>query len=312
MCPEMAWTHAAGNGLGSLAPMGQPHTGDEVLDLAGQVRPPTIEGLPAGYRYGVTRYADVILQEAFRDRFDDLQVALEEFQPTLDELRAGGGGRTVFVRRFDESLGNMIDETDDGDEQTDPRIWGKQNITIEKAIGFDGQTEPVSKVRGHEIDMFGKGSLARPFPGVAVEMEWNNKDPFFDRDLINFQALHHEGAIAVGVIVTRGPELQNLISGVIPSKDGGFKYGSSTTHWDKLVPRVNLGGGGECPLLLIGIEPNRIDGVGLAHQVRAKLDRADALKESWRDDYSRWSDAKPVYEALRKEALAMMPPLADR
>ena len=24
-------------------------------------------------------------------------------------------------------------------------------------------------------------------------MEWNNKDPFFDRDLINFQALHHEG-----------------------------------------------------------------------------------------------------------------------
>lgn len=292
--------------------MGQPHTGDEVLDLAGQVRPPTIEGLPDGYRYGVTRYADVILQEAFRDRFDDLQMALEEFRPTLDELRAGGGGRTVFVRRFDESLGNMIDETDDGDEQADRRIWGKQNITVEKAIGFDGQTKPVSKVRGHEIDMFGKGSLAQPFPGVAVEMEWNNKDPFFDRDLINFQALHHEGAIAVGVIVTRGPDLQSLISGVIRSKDGGFKYGSSTTHWDKLVPRVNLGGGSECPLLLIGIEPDRIAGVGLARRVRAKLDEADALKESWRNDYSKWSDAKPVYDALRHEALALMPPVADR
>ena len=160
--------------------------------------------------------------------------------------------------------------------------------------------------------MFGKGSLVRPFPGVAVEMEWNNKDPFFDRDLINFQALHHEGAIAVGVIVTRGPYLQNLISGVIRSKDGGFKYGSSTTHWDKLVPRVNLGGGGECPLLLIGIEPDRIAGVGLARRVRAKLDEAEVLKESWRDDYSKWSDAKPVYEALRGEALAMMPPLAER
>ena len=292
--------------------MGQSHAGDEVLDLAGQVRPPTIEGLPNGYRYGGTRYSDVILQEAFRDRFDDPQDALEQFRPTLDELRAGGGGRTVFVKRFDESLGNMTDETDDGDEQTDRRIWGKQNITIEKAIGFDGQTEPVSKVRGHEIDMFGKGSPARPFPGVAVEMEWNNKDPFFDRDLINFQALPHEGAIAVGVIVTRGRDLQKLISGVIRSKDGGFKYGSSTTHWDKLVPRVNLGGGGECPLLLIGIEPDRIDGVGLARSVRAKLDQADALKESWRDDYSKWGDAKPVYEALRSEALAMMPPLAER
>lgn len=284
---------------------------DEVLDLAGQVRRPTIEGLSSGYRYGVTRYADVILQEAFRDRFDDLQVALEEFRPTLDELRAGGGGRTAFVRRFDESLANMVDETDNGDKQADRKIWGKQNITIEKAVGFDGQTEPVSKVRGHEIDMFGKGSLERPFPGVAVEMEWNNKDPFFDRDLINFQALHHEGAIAVGVIVTRGPELQNLISGVIRSKDGGFKYGSSTTHWDKLVPRVNLGGGGECPLLLVGIEPERITGVGLARRVRAKLDEAEGLKESWRADYSRWADAKPAYESLRDEALAMMPPLAE-
>ncbi len=285
---------------------------DEVLDLAGQVRAPTIMGLPSGYRYGVTRYADIILQEAFRDRFDDLQVALEDFRPTLDELRTGGGGRTVFVRRFDESLGNMLDETGNGNSQAERRIWGKENITIEKAIGFDGQTEPVSKVRGHEIDMFGKGSAARPFPGVAVEMEWNNKDPFFDRDLINFQALHHEGAIAVGVIITRGPDLQSLISGVIRSKDDGFKYGSSSTHWGKLVPRVNLGGGGECPLLLIGIEPDRIDGIALARRIRAKLDEADALKESWRDDYPKWGDAKPVYDALRAEALAMMPPLADQ
>ena len=291
--------------------MGRSHRGDEVLDLAGQVRQSTIEGLPAGYRFGVTRYADVILQEAFRDRFDDLQVALEEFRPTLDELRAGGGGRTVFVRRFDESLGNMVDETGSDDEHADRTIWGKQNITIEKAVGFDGRTEPVSKVRGHEIDMFGKGSLERPFPGVAVEMEWNNKDPFFDRDLINFQALHHEGAIAVGVIVTRGPALQDLVSGVIRSKDGGFKYGSSTTHWDKLVPRVNLGGGGECPLLLVGIEPDRIAGVELAYRVRGKLDEAEAVKASWRETYSKWGDAKLAYEAIRDEALAMLPPLAE-
>ncbi|MCY4423043.1 MAG: BglII/BstYI family type II restriction endonuclease [Acidimicrobiaceae bacterium] len=287
---------------------------EDILDLAGQVRQPTIDGLPGGYRYGVTRYADVILQEAFRDRFDDLQTALEEFQPTLDELRAGGGGRTVFVRRFDESLGNMVEAIEEDlpdDAQANRTIWGKQNITIEKSVGFDGQTEPVSKVRGHEIDMFGKGSLAQPFPGVAVEMEWNNKDPFFDRDLINFQALHHEGAIAVGVIVTRGPELQSLVSGVIRSKDGGFKYGSSTTHWNKLIPRVNLGGGGECPLLLIGIEPDRIHGARLAYRVRAKLDEADALRASWRETYDRWSDAKRAVEAMRAEAFDLLPPLAE-
>ena len=67
---------------------------EEVLDLAGQVRPPSVTGLPDGYTYGVTRYADVILEQAFADRFHDLQSALEQFRPTLDELRAGGGGRT--------------------------------------------------------------------------------------------------------------------------------------------------------------------------------------------------------------------------
>ena len=142
-------------------------------------------------------------------------------------------------------------------------------------------------------------------------MEWNNKDPFFDRDLINFQALHHEGAIAVGVIVTRGPDLQDLIAGVIRSKDGGFKYGSSTTHWDKLVPRVNLGGGGECPMLIVGIQPARIHGVELAYEVRAKLDEAETFKDSWRDQYERWSDARPVYRAMCDEALGLLPPIAD-
>jgi hypothetical protein len=275
----------------------------EALDLAGQVRSPTVQDLPGGYTYGATRYADVILEEAFSNRFVDLRAALDGFSPTLDELRAGGGGRTVFVKRFDESLGEALE---DGQ-----KVWGKQNITIEKGIGFDGDVEPVSKVRGHEIDMFGFGSLAQPIPGVAVEMEWNNKDPFFDRDLINFQALHHEGAISVGVVVTRGPDLQSLISGVIRSKDGGFKYGSSTTHWEKLVPRVNLGGGGECPLLLVGIQPDRIEGVELAYEVRAKLDEADDLKANWRETYDKWTDAKPAYNVLRQEALDLMPPVAD-
>jgi Restriction endonuclease BglII len=40
------------------------------------------------------------------------------------------------------------------------------------------------------------------------EIEWNNKDPFFDRDLENFKRLHAEGGISLGVIVTRGASLQ--------------------------------------------------------------------------------------------------------
>lgn len=284
---------------------GTSEPGDQVLDPAGQVRPPTVTELPAGYVYGVSRYADIILNEAFPRRFSDLKSALARFRPTLDELRAGGGGRTVFVRRFDASLAACIE-----DGKT---VWGKQNITIEKDIGFDGDTAPLSRVRGHEIDMFGFGSVDEPFPGIAVEMEWNNKDPFFDRDLINFQALHHEGAIAVGVIVTRGPALQELISGVIRSREGGFKYGSSTTHWDKLVPRVNLGGGGECPLLLVGIQPARIDGVGLAFEAKRLLDEAAAAtaRGIWRERFATYAEARQAAAALKQRAYGLLPPLDD-
>lgn len=275
---------------------------EETRPIPSQVQSPTVAGLPTGYTYGVTRYADVILKEAFPDRFRDIRETLEDFRPSLDELRAPGGGRTDFVERFDGSLRNRLD----GDQP----VWSKQQIELQRRIELPsiGSTW-VGTERTHEIDMFGFGSLSTPLPGVAVEMEWNNKDPFFDRDLNLFEALHRETAIAVGVIVTRGPKLQRLVGGVVRSKDGGFKYGQSSTHWDKLVPKVNLGGGGECPLLLIGIEPDRIEGVDLARRVRRKLDQAQYLKDNWRDTHQRWRDAKPTYDRLREEALDLMPPV---
>lgn len=275
--------------------------GAGTADIAGEVREIQTDGWPTGYRYGATRYADVILKASFPERFADLVAALDAFHPTLDELRAGGGGRTVFVARFDASLAAMHGGV----------VWGKQNITIEKSVGLDGTPLRTSRTRGHEIDMFGKGTLEAPLPGVAVEMEWNNKDPFYDRDLINFQALHHEGAISIGVIVTRGPRLQALIGPTIRSKDGGLKYGQSTTHWSKLIPKVNLGGGGECPLLLIGIEPERITGIELAEQVAHGFAKAAQLKKNWRVDYTRWSDASPAYEVLLSDARALMPPVKE-
>jgi hypothetical protein len=265
-----------------------------VADLPGAVRPPTIAALPDGYVYGVTRYADIILAGAFPARLGQLVRSLAAFRITLDELRAGGGARTEFVRRFDDSL------------RAQDRSWGKRNITIAKRLGFDDDVREIARVRGHEIDMFGVGEVDQ-FPGVAVEMEWNNKDPFYDRDLNNFAALHREGAIAVGVIVTRGPRLQELIGPVIRSKQGGFKYGQSTTHWNKLIPRVNLGGGGECPLLLVGIEPERVEGIDLVAEVRDELAAADAALVRWREAFSTHRAAQVAVRARRQAALDRLP-----
>ena len=78
--------------------------------------------------------------------------------------------------RFDQSLRDQLD--------AGCATWGKRNSTIIKQLGFDDDVQEVARVRGHQIDMFGLGGtdIGHHFPGVAVEMEWNNKDPFYDRD----------------------------------------------------------------------------------------------------------------------------------
>lgn len=84
---------------------------------------------------------------------------------------------------------------------------------------------------------------------IALEVEWNNEDPFFDKDLNNFRLLFDLRAISVGVIVTRCDELQTIFSQL----GKGASYGASTTHMSRLLPRIEGGSGGSCPLLVFGI-----------------------------------------------------------
>lgn len=81
---------------------------------------------------------------------------------------------------------------------------------------------------------------------IALEVEWNNKDPFFDRDLNNFRLLFDLRTVSFGVIVTRSDELQRLKKA----------YSQNTTHWSQLIPRIEGGGGGGCPILALGIKLN--------------------------------------------------------
>lgn len=118
-------------------------------------------------------------------------------------------------------------------------LWpGWKEKKFETAIVLD---EKRVESPTHKIDCF-KGT-------VALEIEWNNKDPFYDRDLNNFRLLFELRAIEVGVIVTRGSELQAIFNKL----GKGSSYGNSTTHLDKLLPRLDGGGGGGCPVLVFAI-----------------------------------------------------------
>ena len=81
--------------------------------------------------------------------------------------------------------------------------WKKGRFTIAKQIN-GVEKESIT----HEVDhvrSVDNGTV------LALEIEWNNKDPFFDRDLENFKRLHAEGAISAGILVTRGAALQSKL-----------------------------------------------------------------------------------------------------
>src|ERR1041385_6001331 len=70
------------------------------------------------------------------------------------------------------------------------------------------------------------------------------------QDLNNFRLLFDLRVIQAGVIVTRCDELQQL---AVELGRDPQSYGQSTTHMSKLLPRLEGGGGGGCPVVVFGI-----------------------------------------------------------
>lgn len=222
-------------------------------------------------------HAEAILTIDFPAALAEIDQVLDDLRIPITEIIGSGGGETKGTQRMRRALA--------------VQGWEKHEFVIAKAI--DGTPRESTS---HEIDH------VKAFDGntLALEIEWNNKDPFFDRDLENFKRLHAEGAISAGIIVTRGTSLhqnvwefvhrfaieQKILSfddlnrlGIDPTRKQRIeiekratrtrnpidfatawadkfvsdKYGEATTHWTKLMVRVERGVGNPCPLLLLGI-----------------------------------------------------------
>ena len=120
----------------------------------------------AGFDILARNHAEAILSVDFSADVAELVEALLRFQLTAEELIAGGGGEAPSTVRLRHAL--------------DEAGWRKHNFRIETVV--DGVT--LGPGTSHEIDHVRDGVAGR----LALEIEWNNKDPFFDRDLENFPA----------------------------------------------------------------------------------------------------------------------------
>jgi hypothetical protein len=175
-------------------------------------------------RYEVHEWRNglAILSAAHPDEWNDIVAVLKKFRLLESEIMKPGGSKGLIASNLDSHFLKLG--------------W------IEKA--FDTRIvvdEAEYKAPTHKVDCYKNR--------VALEVEWNNKDPFYDRDLNNFRLLFDLRAIDVGIIITRCTELQQIFNRL----GRGPSFGNSTTHMAKLLPRINGGSGGGCPIVVFGI-----------------------------------------------------------
>lgn len=174
------------------------------------------------YEVHESKHACAILHNDFPQEWEDIVAVLTAFRLQKSWISTGGGRKSQVASAIDNALF--------------AKGWVEKDFSTRVVVDNNVMDSPT-----HKVDCYKNG--------VALEIEWNNKDPFFDRDLNNFRLLFDLRAISAGVIITRCDELQAIFD----SLGRGQSYGASTTHMSKLLPRIQGGGGGGCPLLVFGI-----------------------------------------------------------
>lgn len=188
-------------------------------------------------RYEVHDYhhAAAILATEFNRELQELCGALDAFCISAETVRKPGGNESAIPKSVAKVL----------------RPLGWVEGALSATMSVDGQT---IRSDTHKVD-FLKNK-------VAFDLEWNSKDQTFDRDLFAFSSFFGFGRVDVGVLLTRSNELDPWFKelGTIQGSDGkvrriASKFGASTTHMGKLLPRIEAGRHGGCPILALGITP---------------------------------------------------------
>jgi hypothetical protein len=180
------------------------------------------------YQIEERHHACSILMSDFPEEWADLIAVLRDFRLRRSDVQAKGGNKSPISRAIDGLF--------------EGRTWIEHSFEI--SVTADGvQTLAPT----HKVDYYKNR--------IAIETEWNNKDPFFDRDLTTFRLLFELNVVSVGIIITRADELQELFNQLGKTTAAGM----STTHMSKLIPKMRNRASGGCPVLAFGITMQKYD-----------------------------------------------------
>lgn len=242
-----------------------PHVGTVVgVELTESWRDVMPQHLLDRYEFAETRNATTLLASTHPVEFEQLCAVLSEFHFDVERIVRPGGSKHLISLELDEAFRELGWREGRYDQEL------TTTLTLEpyRAAGEAAKLRRVSRNEygGHKIDNV-RGR-------IGLDVEWNPKDGNLDRDFGNFRALYDGGALDVGIILTRTVSgMRELwIDTIARSKDiaGGDEWSpewrrrlaktpndplgtSTTSNFEKLVPRVKRGDGGGCPILAIAI-----------------------------------------------------------
>lgn len=154
----------------------------------------------AGWEIQAINFADVIVREEFSTELSELAEVLTASKFSIEDsiIKRGGG---------------LADQTQELTASLNEKGWWKNNITVSNTIEFQKEFDPiVSSSTSHEIDHLKRNASNQT---IALEIEWNNKDEFFDRDFQSIRRLYELSVIDLGIIVTRGQRLEDGLLNMI-------------------------------------------------------------------------------------------------
>jgi hypothetical protein len=217
------------------------------------------------------RHAAALLVNSYPEEFAEVERALLSFRISTYDIGIPGGNESEIPKKLSQSLrpAGWVEAQITGDLHVRTQEFDVAFLPTGKVVKTkrpESRQRTLEKfIDGHQID-YVKGP-------VALDLEWNSKDQTFDRDLYAMRAFHECGLIGAGIMLTRSVSL-NPVFKVVPRRDKqgkivlydsgpregtpkpvSGKYGASTTWMGKLLPRLNAGRHGGCPILVFGIRP---------------------------------------------------------